>query len=208
MTQSDPMVFVVDDDDSVRKSLRRLIRSAGYEVKAFASVQEFLHHGVPARPGCIVLDIGMPELSGMDLREILAEARVTTPIVLTGQGEIPPSVRSLTAGADEFLRKPFEDRELLAAIGRALDRDVAARAEHAAIADLQARVESLTPRERDVFTWVITGLSNGQIAAELGTSEKAVKTHCSRLMKKMEADSVGELIRLAEKVGILPPGAS
>ncbi len=206
MTKEEPIVFVVDDDVSVRNGLKRLIRSVGLEVETFASAQEFLDHDHPDRPSCLVLDVRMPGLSGLDLQEELAAQGLEMSIIfVTGHGDVRMSVRAMKAGAVDFLEKPFDDQDLLDAIHGAIERDRQAREKHAEAADIRRRIESLTPREYEVFTLVITGMLNKQIAAELGASEKTIKVHRARVMQKMEVVSVAELVRLAEKAGIVPP---
>lgn len=206
MTQPDPTVFVVDDDTAVRKALARLMRSVGLNVEMFASAQEFLRRERVEGPGCLVLDVRMPGLSGLDLQEALAAAGISIPIIfITGYGDIPMSVQAMKAGAVDFLPKPFKDQDLLDAIHQAIDRDIQRRQEQAQIAEIQDRVDSLTPREREVLALVVTGMLNKQIASELGTSEKTIKVHRARVMRKMQVMSVAELVRLAEKVGISSP---
>jgi len=198
-------VFLVDDDASVRKALTRLIRSAGYEVQAFASARDFLNvsRDDSQEPACLVLDVSMPGLSGLDLQRELQAADTLLPIIfITGHGDIPMSVKAMKDGAVDFLPKPVKDKELLNAIERALaraDQDLAQRLEHE---DLQRRLDSLTPREREVMTLVVRGLLNKQIAHELGTVEKTVKVHRAHVMEKMEVQSLAELVRLAEHLGI------
>lgn len=197
-------VFLIDDDDSVRKALGRLIRAAGYEVKTFASAREFIN----AKPetadvACLVLDIRMPGLSGLDLQEALRAANVSIPIVfITGHGDIPTSVKAMKAGAVDFLSKPVKDSELLRAIEQGLARAARESAESAESADIQRRIDKLTPREREVLERVVRGMLNKQIAFELGTVEKTIKVHRARVMEKMEVESLAELVRLAEKAGI------
>lgn len=203
MTDSEATVFVVDDDPSVRRSLKRLIRSAGFTVESFASAQEFLGRPRPDIPGCLVLDINMPGVSGLDLQDELAAAEVNPPIIfLTGYGAVPASVRAMKAGAVDFLEKPVDDRALVDAIQQALERNRRARREQAEIREIQGRVESLSPREREVFRLLLTGMLNKQIASELGTTEKTIKVHRGRVMEKMQAGSIAELVRLAGKLGM------
>jgi FixJ family two-component response regulator len=196
-------VFVVDDDPAVRKALTRLIRSAGYAVQAFASARVFLDswRAADERPACLVLDVRMPDLSGLDLQRELEAADTVLPIVfITGHGDIPMSVKAMKKGAVDFLPKPVHDKDLLPAIEQALaraHRDLSGRRE---LADIQRRVKSLTPREREVMALVVRGLLNKQIAFELGTVEKTVKVHRARVMEKMEVQSLAELVRLAEKI--------
>jgi FixJ family two-component response regulator len=197
-------VFLVDDDTSVRRALTRLIRSAGYEVQAFASAREFLDSD-RANEGsdCIVLDVRMPGLSGLDLQHELQAANIPLPIIfITGHGDIPMSVKAIKHGAVDFLPKPVKDKELLNAIEQALARAKHDYAERLELEDLERRLKSLTPREREVMTLVVTGLLNKQIAFELGTVEKTVKVHRARVMEKMEANSVAELVRIAARVGV------
>jgi FixJ family two-component response regulator len=203
MTESEAVVFVVDDDPSVRRSLERLIRSAGFTVESFASAQEFLERPWPDTPGCLVLDIQMPGVSGLDLQGELAAAEVNLPIIfLTGYGTVPASVRAMKAGALDFLEKPVDDRALVDAVHQAVARSRRARLEQAEIQEIQRRVDSLSPREREVLSLLLTGMLNKQIAFELGTAEKTIKVHRGRVMEKMQAGSVAELVRLAGKVGL------
>ena len=203
MTEAAPTVFVVDDDASVRRALKRLIESVGLQVELFGSAQEFLAGRSTDVAGCLVLDIRLPGMSGLDFQRQLAEANIHIPIIfITAHGDIPMTVRAMKAGAVEFLTKPFRDQDLLDAIHLALERDRTRRQEEAGIAMLRQRLESLTPREREVLPLVVSGLLNKQIAAEIGTSETTVKVHRSQLMRKMGANSLAELVRLAERIGI------
>ena len=199
------IVFVVDDDSLIREALRRLIRSVGLEVETFSSAQEVLQAKRSDAPSCLVLDVRLPGLSGFDLQREMAEAEVHIPIIfITGYGDIPMSVRAMKAGAVEFLAKPFRDQDLLDAISQAIERDRQRRAQQADMADLRGRYEHLTPRERDVTHLVVAGLLNKQIAGELGTSEFTVKIQRGQMIRKMQAESVADLVRMADKLG-LPP---
>ena len=196
-------VYVVDDDPSVLKSLRRLLESAGYKVRVFASAQEFLRPKQTDRPACLILDVSMPGLSGMQLQESLVEESISLPIIfISGHGDIPTSVRAIKSGAVDFLPKPFDDAMLLKAVREALDKSRREYAAQAEAAEAKQRLASLTPREAEVFAHVVTGKMNRQIAAELGISEKTVKVHRGRVMEKLGIWSVAELVRLAEKVGL------
>jgi FixJ family two-component response regulator len=203
MTESASIVFVVDDDPSVRRAIKRLIESVGLRVEAFASAQEFLQVEQPDIPSCLVLDIRLPRKSGLELQHELAEANHPIPIIfITAHGDIPMTVRAMKAGAVEFLTKPFRDQDLLDAIHHALERDRLRQQQEAEVATLRERFALLTPREQEVLPWVISGLLNKQIAAEIGTTEATVKVHRSQLMRKMGAESVTDLVRMAERIGI------
>jgi RNA polymerase sigma factor (sigma-70 family) len=206
MTQSDGVVFVVDDDESLRESLKDLIRSVGLRVEAFASAQEFQRAKRPDVPSCLVLDVRLKGLSGLDLQKRMADADLDIPIIfITGHGDIPMSVKAMKAGAVEFLTKPFRDQDLLDAIEQGLERDRKAREQRAQIEELHSRYRSLTPREREVLTLVVAGLLNKQIAGELGTSESSVKVHRQHVMEKIGAGSLAELVRMADKLRIPTP---
>ena len=206
MMDADAMVFVVDDDAPMRESLKNLMRSVGLRVEAFASAQEFLRSTRPEVPSCLVLDVRLPGLSGLDLQRQMAEGDRDMPIIfITGHGDIPMTVQAMKAGAVEFLTKPFRDQELLDAIQQALERDRQARLQRARNEALRRRYRVLTPRERDVMALVVAGLLNKQVAGELGTSEAAVKVHRQHVMAKMGAGSLAGLVRMADRLGIPTP---
>jgi FixJ family two-component response regulator len=203
MTDPDRLVFVVDDDAPLRDSLADLLHSIGLRVETFASAQEFLQSKRPDVPSCLVLDVRLKGLSGLDLQKRLVEGDVDIPIIfITGHGDIPMAVQAMKAGAVEFLRKPFRDQELLDAVQQALERDRKGREQRAELAELRKRFDSLTPREREVMALVAAGLLNKQVAGELGTSEASVKVHRQHVMEKIGADSLAELVRMADKIGI------
>jgi FixJ family two-component response regulator len=200
---SDGVVYVVDDDAAIRKALTRLFGSVGLDVVTFPGAQEFLEDIPTRRPACLVLDVRLPGLGGLDLQSQLGPAQHTLPVVfITGYGNVPMSVRAMKGGAVDFLQKPFEDEQLLAAAQRALALSRRAVAEDAVRTEIQERLATLTPRERQVMELVITGLLNKQIAAELGAAEKTIKVHRGRVMQKMKVTSVAELVRIAELAGI------
>jgi len=205
MTEVKATAFVIDDDPSVRKSLSRLLRSAGHSVETFSSAEEFLGRERFDGIGCIILDVQMPGVSGMDLQAELSKAEYSMPIVfITGYGDISMSVMAMKKGAVHFLSKPFDDNELLRATSEAIKKDRKAKADLAEIHEIRSRLGLLTPREHEILRYVITGMLNKQIAFELNIAEKTVKTHRGRVMEKLRADSVAELVRLAEKAGIKP----
>jgi FixJ family two-component response regulator len=203
MITGDPIVFVVDDDSSMREALVDLITSVGLSVEAFKCAQEFLDCRKPDAPACLVLDVRLPGPSGLDLQRELLQTEAPVPIIfITGHGDIPMSVRAIKDGAVEFLAKPFRDQELLDAIHHALEIDRAARSDRAIVAALRHRYESLTKREREVMALIVSGLLNKQIAAELGSSEVTIKIHRTHVMHKMKAESVVQLVHMAEKIGV------
>jgi FixJ family two-component response regulator len=198
-----PVVFVVDDDDSMRKALARLFHSVQLRVEVFASAQEFLRRERPDAPSCLVLDVRLPGLSGLDFQAELAKADIRIPIVfISGHGDIPMSVRAMKAGAIDFLAKPFRDQDLLDAVAAAIQRDQARREQEHVVADLRAHFESLTSREREIMGLVASGLMSKQIAAKFELSEITIKVHRSHLMKKMGARTVAELVKMAQALGV------
>ena len=200
-----PTVFIVDDDRSMRQAIQDLVESVGLRAEAYATGQEFLRRQLTSHPSCLVLDVRLPQMSGLDLQRQLAETGVQIPIIfITAHGDIPMSVRALKSGAVEFLTKPFRDQDLLDAIQQALQRDSGARAQQTEIHALEQRFQSLTVREREVMTLVVSGMLNKQIAAELGASEATVKIHRGHVMEKMQAGSIVELVRMADKLKVSP----
>jgi FixJ family two-component response regulator len=201
---ADGLVYIVDDEETVRRSLSRLVRSAGLTAQTFTSAQAFLEHEVPPdQPACLVLDVRLPGLSGLDLQTTLGPRQETVPIIfITGRGSIPMSVQAMKGGALDFLRKPVDGDLLLETIERALARSREARAREAEHAGIARRLARLTPREREVLDLVVAGMLNKQIAAELGAAEKTVKVHRGRVMRKMEADSVADLVRMTQKAEV------
>jgi FixJ family two-component response regulator len=205
MMDEEPVIFVVDDDPSVLKSLERLLRSAGYAVKTFKSALEFLDFPHPDAPGCLILDVQMPGLSGLELQERLADKEISFPIIfITGHGTVPISVQAMKAGAVEFLQKPFTEIDLLNAVSGAIAKDGHEKQARNELKKLRDCMKTLTPRESEVFKLVVTGMLNKQIAFELGTGEKTVKVHRARIFEKMGAKSLADLVRFAEKLGIRP----
>ncbi|MDQ1335265.1 MAG: hypothetical protein QG552_2215 [Thermodesulfobacteriota bacterium] len=203
MKEETPLVYVVDDDPSIRKALERLLGSAGYDAKTFASALEFMDFDHPDVPGCLVLDIKMPELSGLELQDRLTEKGIFIPIIfITGHGTVPDSVRAMKAGAMDFLQKPFKDSELLGVVSRAIARHGRLRQKKRQMNTLRARLDTLTPREREVFRLVVRGMLNKQVAYDLGITEKTIKVHRAQVMQKMGAQSLADLVRLAEKLGV------
>jgi FixJ family two-component response regulator len=205
VTETRRTVYVVDDDASVRKSFGRLLRLAGYQVEAFASADEFLAHPLSIEPGCLLLDLKMPGRNGLELQEALVAARKSIPIIfVTGHGDIAASVRAMKGGAVDFLTKPYSAEDLLEAVERAMTKDKRDRRERAQLTDLESRARALTPREAEVLRLVVRGLLNKQVAAELGISEKTVKVHRARVMYKMRADSMADLVRMAGRLHPAP----
>jgi FixJ family two-component response regulator len=205
MTEVAPMVFVVDDDPFVRKSLGRLLKANGYRAETFASAWEFLRRDAYPGPGCLVLDVQLPDLNGLELQQRLAGTADSLPIIfISGHGDIPISVRAMKNGALDFLPKPFTTQDLLRIIGEALERSRREQKDHLEISIIQKRLAQLTPREYEVLCRVVAGKLNKQIAAELGVGEKTVKVHRGRVMEKMDVDSVAELVRLSERGGVIP----
>ena len=201
MKDSDPIVFVVDDDASVRDAVQRLIASVGLRVQTFGSTREFLSSKRPEAPACLVLDVRLPDSSGLELQDDLAQANVHIPIIfMTGHADVPMTVRAMKAGAVEFLTKPFRGQELLDAIQQAIAKDRAAWNEREQMSELRGRYESLTPREKEVLKLVTSGLLNKQIGAELGTSELTIKTHRGHVMEKMGAESLADLVKMSERL--------
>jgi FixJ family two-component response regulator len=202
MTTQSAIVYVVDDDQLVCKATARLLKSVGMQVRTFTSAREFLDAPRDDRPGCLLVDVRMPGLSGLDLQQALRDENVDLPVVfMTGHGDIPMSVRAMKAGAVDFLPKPVNDQDLLDAVGQALDRSVQLRRTHQELAAVRQRIESLSPREREVMELVVAGKLTKQIARRLGIAEPTVKTHRRNVMEKMAAESIAELSRMAEKVG-------
>ena len=203
LRESRPVIAIVDDDPSVREGLHSLIRSAGWSVETFASAQEFLARPRAKAPSCLILDLQLPDLSGLDLQKRMAAMNLEIPIVfLTGHGDIPASVQAMKAGAVEFLTKPVDEQDLLRAIQEAIDRDRRTRQQHADLRELRSRHDSLTAREREVMQQVISGLLNKQVAAEMNITQFTVKIHRGQVMRKMHADSLADLVRMAESLGI------
>jgi FixJ family two-component response regulator len=202
MPHDQPIIYVLDDDYRVREALSSLLQSSGLRVEAFASAQEYLEFKKPDCPGCLILDLQLPGMSGLELQQEIAGEHSPPIIFVTGHGDVPSSVRAMKAGAIEFLLKPFDNQELLRSINAAIVQDRAARTKRAEMADLRKRYELLTPREREVLPFVVGGFLNKQTAAELGTSEITVQVHRGQIMRKMAASSLADLVKMAGKLGI------
>ncbi len=208
MTIADAVVYIVDDDELIRDSLKILVKSVGIQAETYSSAQLFLDAKLPDRPGCLVLDIRMPGMGGLDLQNELQKMGASIPIiVITGHGTVPMSVRAMKAGAVDFLQKPFEDQELLDSIQHAIKEHSHIRIEQSNVNNIRKRVQNLTSREHEIFVLVVTGMLNKQIACDLKLSENTVKTHRARLMRKMKVESLAELVRASEKVGMSPPSS-
>jgi RNA polymerase sigma factor (sigma-70 family) len=206
MTAEKPVVYVVDDDPSVGKALERLMRSAGHDVRTFTSALDFIRCRNLEAPACLILDVSMPDLNGLELQEYLADQGSSLPIVfITGHGTVPMSVKAMKAGAVDFLQKPFSDTDLLNAISHAIETDRRAKKKRERLKQLSERMETLTAREREVFQFVVTGMPNKQVASQLGIAEKTVKVHRARIMAKMGAQSLADLVRFADKLSTDSP---
>lgn len=205
MSTPEPTIYLVDDDESVRRSIERLVRSVGYSVHTFASPKDFLEEHRCAGPCCLILDLRMPDLSGLALQKMMEDSDLQMPIIfLTGHGDIPTTVEAMKGGAVDFLPKPCEETKLLEAVREGLRRDTLERDQQEELREIKRKLSLLTPREFEVFTLVVSGLLNKQIAWELGTAEKTIKVHRARVMTKMQVLSLAELVRMAERLGIKP----
>jgi len=206
MTEAKPTIFIVDDDPSVRDSLELLIMSIGLDVKTYPSAQEFLNNAPPGASGCLILDIRMPGMSGLDLQERCAGAGFFLPIIfITGHGTVPMSVRAMKAGAIDFLQKPFDEQDLINAINQSIERDRNTTQTRVELGIIVERIKTLSPREHEVFKLLVTGMLNKQVAHTLGTSERTIKAHRSRIMEKMNVRSLADLARYAEKLNLFEP---
>ena len=204
-SQQQPIVFVVDDDVSVRESLELLIKFAGWQPETFASAEEFLAHPRTTTPSCLVLDVSLPDLNGLELQKLIGSERIDMPIIfITGHGDIPMTVQAMKAGAVEFLIKPFDDEVLLSAIRHAVKRSAAVLEDQAETTTLRTSYQSLTPREQDIMLLVVAGMLNKQIGVKLGISEITVKAHRGKVMQKMKADSLADLVKTAVRLGLTP----
>jgi RNA polymerase sigma factor (sigma-70 family) len=206
VTETKPTIFIVDDDPSVRESTELMLKSVGFNVKTFVSAQDFLKANVQEGLGCLILDVRMPGMSGLDLQEKLVSAKKPLPVIfITGHGTVPMSVRAMKAGAIDFLQKPFDEQDLLDAINRAITQQRERKSKKDEADELQQRLKALTPRECEVFSLLVTGMANKEIAYKLGTSERTVKAHRAQIMEKMNAGSLADLVRFAEKLKTRPP---
>ncbi len=206
MTETKPTIFIVDDDPSVRESTELMLKSVGFNVKTFVSAQDFLNANLQEGLGCLILDVRMPGMSGLDLQEKLVSAKTPLPVIfITGHGTVPMSVRAMKAGAVDFLQKPFEEQDLLDAINRAITQQRERKSKTDEADKLQQRLKALTSREYEVFSLLVTGMANKEIAYKLGTSERTVKAHRAQIMEKMNAGSLADLVRFAEKLKTHPP---
>jgi FixJ family two-component response regulator len=206
MREEKPIIFVVDDDPSVRDSMVLMLKSEGFNVKTFVSAQDFLNANLQQGPACLILDVRMPGMSGLDLQEKLVSAKTPLPVIfITGHGTVPMSVRAMKAGAVDFLQKPFEEQDLLDAIYKAINLQKERKSKTDEAGQIQQRVNALTPREYEVFSLLVTGMPNKEIAYKLGTSERTVKAHRAQIMQKTNAGSLADLVRFAEKLKTHPP---
>jgi RNA polymerase sigma factor (sigma-70 family) len=206
MTETKPTVFIVDDDPSIRDSLQFLLGSVGLEVRSFPSAREFLAGVDSITSGCLLLDVRMPGMNGLDLQKELADAQIYIPIIfITGHGTVPMSVRAMKAGAVDFLQKPFDEQDLINAVSQAIEQDRQARREKDELREIHKRIDSLTPREYEVFTLLVAGMLNKQVAYRLGTTERTIKAHRRKIMEKMKAESLADLVRHAERLGVGKP---